>query len=366
MTRRRLPPFEAEVIDLGPKGVGRATAPDGRPVHIRRAPPGSRVMVRPAGRKKGLWKGVRTQLVRPAPDHVDPPCPHFRLCGGCVLQEIPLARQRTLKLARAHEEVGPAPWDPEVDGTPDAYGYRNKMEFSFGTARYLDEVRHAAGEPIDGRFVGMHAAGRFDRVVDVDRCLLMDEGMNAVLEQVRTATLVEGAPAPWNPREHTGFFRHLQLRRGADGLLIALFTAVPDDTSRAFVVSLAQALVDRPDVLGLTWLVNASVADVAKGAVEQTWGRTTLPMELSGRRFELAPLAFFQTNTAAAEVLYQRIGEVLGTGHRVLLDLYCGTGSIGITLADHADEVAKKTVNMETVQAQLESEMDGLLVKQVG
>lgn len=358
--RRRLPPFETEVQDLGPKGVGRALAPDGRPVHIRRAPPGSRVRIRPAGRKKGLWKGVRTHLVRPAPDHVDAPCPLFGLCGGCVLQEIPLTRQRALKLARAREEVGEADWDEEVRGTDAAYGYRNKMELSFGTARYLDEASHAAGVPIDGRFIGMHAAGRFDRVVDTEHCLLMDDGMNAVLTTVRRIALAETAPEPWNPRAHTGFWRHLQLRRGADGVLVALFTAPPDEEASAWVHRLAEALLGQ-GVLGVSWFVNGGVADVATGALENTWGRSTLPMALSGRRFELAPLAFFQTNTAAAEILYATIGEALGTGHQALLDLYCGTGSIGITLADHAEAVVGIEVVADAIDnARANAEANGV------
>jgi 23S rRNA (uracil1939-C5)-methyltransferase len=104
------------------------------------------------------------------------------------------------------------------------------------------------------------------------------------------------------------------------------------------VESLADALT-AAGVLGIHWYLNDGVADVARGSLEQNWGRSTLLMELDQRRFELAPLAFFQTNTKAAEVLYDVIGAALGTGHTRLLDLYCGTGSIGIYLAHHADEV---------------------------
>lgn len=362
MSRRnkRIPPFETEISHLGPKGVGMGVAPDGKPVAVRRAPPGSRVRVRPAGRRKGQWKGVRTHLVRPAPDHVDAPCSLFGLCGGCVLQEIPLERQRSLKQTRGEEDVGPATW-ASLRGDTEAYGYRNKMEFSFGTARYLDEQAHAAGVPIDGRFIGMHAAGRFDRVVDTERCLLMDDGLNAILSTVRELALVDGAPMPWNPRAHEGFLRHLQLRRGSEGALLALFTTTPDAEQRAFVESLATRLLENPDVLGLSWFLNDKVADVAQGTLEQTWGRDTLPMALLGKTFELAPLAFFQTNTRGAEVLYETIGEALGTGHRLLLDLYCGTGSIGICLADHAEEVVGIEVVADAIDnARINAERNGV------
>ena len=99
----------------------------------------------------------------------------------------------------------------------------------------------------------------------------------------------------------------------------------------AAVAALADDLLGR-GVLGVSWYVNDGVADVARGELARTWGDPTLRMALGERTFELAPLAFFQTNTAATEVLYATVGEALGRGHRVLLDLYCGTGSIGITL----------------------------------
>ena len=94
--RRRLPPYETEIDALGPKGVGVGRGPGGRPVHVPGVPPGGRVLVRPAGRKKGILKGRRMALVRPPPTAVTPRCALFGLCGGCALQELPLADQRRI------------------------------------------------------------------------------------------------------------------------------------------------------------------------------------------------------------------------------------------------------------------------------
>lgn len=344
MSRRgkRIGLFEVEIERLGPKGVGVGTAPDGRPVQVRRAPPGARILVRPTGRKAGVWKGERAACVRPSLDAVAPGCGAFGLCGGCALQELPLDRQRALKLERAREEVGPAEW-VGIRGAPDPYGYRNKMEFSFGVRRYLDERAHAAGEPIDGRFLGLHASGRFDRVVDLPVCPLLDDAGNAVLHAVRQATLVPSAPEPWDVRAHTGFLRHLLIRRGDGSVGVGLFTTSPDPAQRAFVEGLLDALialeVPGARVAGVWWFVNDGVADVATGSLEAHRGDPSLRITLRGRTFDLAPLAFFQTSTAGAELLIDAIGDALGTGHRLLLDLYCGTGSIGICLADRADAV---------------------------
>ena len=102
---------------------------------------------------------------------------------------------------------------------------------------------------------------------------------------------------------------------------------------------LAAPLSDGSSVTGVHWCVNTGVADVARGALRRQWGASGLQEVLSGVRFELAPDAFFQTHTAAAEVLITTISEALGPVSGTLLDLYCGTGSIGITLADRFEEV---------------------------
>ena len=347
--KRRLPPFETEITCLGPKGVGVGLAPDGRAVHVRRAPPGSRVRVRPAGRKKGIWKGVRTALIRPPAAWIPPPCPVFGLCGGCVLQELDLGTQRSLKLARAKEEVGPTAWEG-VTGAPEAYGFRNKMEFSFGVRRYLSEADMAAERPIAGRFLGLHAPGRFDRVVDVATCPLMDAIGNAALSAVREDTLDSDVPL-WDVRSHEGLLRHLLIRRGDRHVLIGLFTATPPPGIAPIIAGWIRrwAALELGVGISVVWMLNDEVADVARGSLKQREGPPMMPIRLGAQVFQLAPLAFFQTSTPGAQILVDTIGIALGAGHTRLLDLYCGTGAIGICLSDHADEVVGIEVVAEAV-----------------
>ena len=157
--RRHLAPFEIEIEALGPRGVGIGHTPDGAVMKVRCAAPGSRVFVRPAGRRKGIWNGRRQHLVRPPADAVTPDCPVFGLCGGCSLQELSHAGQQRAKEAMSHVEVANGwcqaiPDDVrlhEVRGATASYGYRNKVELSFGGSRYLSEDDHAKGLAIDGK-----------------------------------------------------------------------------------------------------------------------------------------------------------------------------------------------------------------------
>ena len=362
---RHLPPFETEITHLGPKGQGVGATPTGQVVLVRGAVPGSRIRVRPSGKRKGVWSGRIEARIRPSADAVTPQCEVFGLCGGCTLQTLSVEAQRRHKAAWVSAEVAQG-W--ERDGLPEsvsvhplraapvAYGYRNKLELSFGSSRYLSEADHAAGLPIDGRFLGMHAPGRFDRVVDTERCHLGDEGMGELLRIVREHALVDDAPPCWNAREHVGFWRHLMLRMGANTgqRLVVLFTADPTPwpDADARIEALAEALLAAPlsdgsSVTGVHWCVNTGVADVARGALRRQWGASGLQEVLSGVRFELAPDAFFQTHTAAAEVLITTISEALGPVSGTLLDLYCGTGSIGLCLAGQA----QRLIGIEEVES---------------
>ncbi|NCG21648.1 MAG: 23S rRNA (uracil(1939)-C(5))-methyltransferase RlmD [Rhodobacterales bacterium] len=354
--RRHLAPFEIEIEALGPRGVGIGHTPDGAVMKVRCAAPGSRVFVRPAGRRKGIWNGRRQHLVRPPADAVTPDCPVFGLCGGCSLQELSHAGQQRAKEAMSHAEVANGwcqaiPDDVrlhEVRGATASYGYRNKVELSFGGSRYLSEDDHAKGLAIDGNFMGFHASGRFDRVVDVVRCSLMAPAANAVLSVVRSQTLVDGGFACWNSRDHTGFWRHLVLRTGTQTgeLLAMLYTASPEpfDGAEAAVHALAESIMatELPDggrVVGVIWGINDGLADVARGETRKLWGQDWFTEKLGDKEFRVLPTSFFQTNTLGAEVLYDVIGEAIGGRASMLMDLYCGTGSIGLYLSDKADRI---------------------------
>lgn len=358
--RRMIPPFETELTHLAKGGVAVGATPEGREVHVRGSAPGAVVHITPMGVKKGIVQGRRTGLVSAAPDAVEPKCAVFGLCGGCVLQELPVARQRQLKTDLAVRQIETSISLEGVTlhparGSDVGFGYRNKVELSFGIRRYLSEEDHAEGIAIDGRFLGFHAPGRFDRVVDAERCELVSEGLNALIGTTRAVALTDDSPPPWDVRVHEGFWRHLILRQGfATGeLLVGLVTSKANTSEQeSAVVALAEALqaTELPDGLvlaGVVWLENDGVADVARGVPRQVWGRDTLEERLFDVGFRLSIPSFFQTSTRGAEILYSAVGEAVGDAGGTLYDLYCGIGTIGQVLAGRFDRI----VGVEEVEA---------------
>lgn len=356
MAQRRLPPvYETEILDLDARGHGVGIAPDGRLVHVRPAAPGSRVRVAAAGRKKGAWSGRRLAMIRPPAEAAVPPCPVFGVCGGCTLQELSVEAQRRFKQAAAVRAiVGVSEVRVHPLRAAAAWGYRNKVELSFGTQRYLTEAEQQGGVDRVGRFLGFHAPGRFDRVVDAAACHLISEDANRLLATIRQICLAPDAPPPRDPRSKEGFWRHAMLREAptTGELVVTMFTTSPDPAAEATVEALADALLatplDRSRLVGVEWTVDDGLADVARGDTRRTWGRAWLEETVGPITLRLSRRSFFQTNTAGAVVLFDTIGEALGSGG-TLLDLYCGAGTIGLYLAAQVDHLVGVELIAEAV-----------------
>lgn len=304
-------------------GEGTGLDPRGRRWVVAGAPPGAVVLA--GGRAR---RGVRLGLAQPSPDAVAPACPAFGACGGCQLQEMPLARQRAEK-ARAVARIlaGLGGVERPIVGAEGGYGYRNKMELSFGAARYLDGDELRSGVPRAGRWLGLHAAGRFDKIVDLAGCPLMEPAMEAVYRRARAAVLASPFPV-WDNRAFTGFWRYLRLRAGLDGVHVALYTARGGEAEAAWIAAEVPGL----GASGWAWFESDRTGEVATGPRRLFGGSQEVRVRLGGVEHRLDPDAFFQVNTAGAEVLLGVIGALAGEGG-LLLDLYGGTGAIGLALA---------------------------------
>ncbi|NOY28127.1 MAG: class I SAM-dependent RNA methyltransferase [Oligoflexia bacterium] len=336
--RRQKEPVELTLDRLDAKGVSGPHG-TGRLV-VRAGAVGATLRVRP-GRKQ---KADRLELISPAPDQVKPACPAFGSCGGCQLQEMPLSRQRSEKAALVGRLVGHPCHD--CTGAPQGLGYRNKLELSFAARRYLVDPP-TDRETLVGSWLGLHPPGWHSRVVDLQACPLGSPEINTVIAAVRDLHL---AP-PWDGATRTGWWRHLVLRQGDDGVLVTLVTH--PDCPLAAMQAVAEHL-DRLDcVSGVRWLVNDGVADVATGQLRGVLAGTdhlsiTLPATpgsengTAGTPIHLPADAFFQVNSAGAAVLFERIADALGLADHpggTLLDLYCGVGAIGLHLARRVDRV---------------------------
>jgi 23S rRNA (uracil1939-C5)-methyltransferase len=304
----------------GGNGVARR---DGYVVFVAGAVPGDRVRAVVGKAKKAYAEARAVEILEPSPDRVPPQADH----PGAPWQVLPYERQLAVKaeqVKEALERIGHLE-DFELEPIVPAveqWRYRNKLEFSFGTGP-------------DGELVcGFHAPGRWDEIVPMDDCLLASERVNAVRQQVLEWCHLQGL-APWDRREQRGFLRNLVVREGrrTGELQIRLVTSPGSlDTD---------SLTGAVTCDGLFWTQQDQLGETATGGETVLLaGTPQLRETLGGLDFLISPEAFFQTNTEMAERLYSVAAEFAQLrGHECVFDLYCGIGTIALTLAARAREV---------------------------
>jgi 23S rRNA (uracil1939-C5)-methyltransferase len=311
-------------LAFGGEGVGRA---DGYVTFVREGLPGDTLRVRITETRARYARGVIDAIVTPAAGRVAAPCPYFGRCGGCRLQHLAYPAQLAFKEKQVRdclERLGGLAADVEVRpilAAPEPYGYRNKMEFT---------VAGAAGAPV----LGLHETGRYDRVLDVERCLLQSETMNALLGAAREELAARGVSV-YDPAREQGLMRFVTLREGrhTGQAMVNLVGASPDVEALGPVADAVAARV--PATTSVVLNVNAKKASVAVGTEEHLLrGREHITERLGDVLFDVSANSFFQTNTLQAERLFAVVaGACELTGAETVLDLYSGTGAISLLLA---------------------------------
>ncbi len=319
-----------------------------RCIVVKNAVPGQKVCVAVNKVRKGKAEGRILSITEPSPIEIPSPCPHFGECGGCTYQNLSYEQQLQIKTEQVKSLMDEAVngsyiWEG-IQPSPVQNAYRNKMEFSFG-----DEYK---GGPIA---LGMHKRGSFHDIVSVPDCQIVDEDYRKILTCTLECAKESGLPY-YHRMRHTGFFRHLLVRKAVKTgeILIDLITTTEYDNFNA--AGWMEALLSlnlSGTIVGILRTKNDSVADVVKDeGTEIIYGQSYFYEELLGLKFKITPFSFFQTNSLGAEILYDKAREYIGdTKDKVIFDLYSGTGTIAQILAP----VAKKVTGVEIVEEAVEA-----------
>ncbi|HEY2371943.1 MAG TPA: 23S rRNA (uracil(1939)-C(5))-methyltransferase RlmD [Gaiellaceae bacterium] len=336
--------LDVESLAYGGNGVARL---DGFVVFVRRGLPGDRVRARVTKVKRSHAEALALEVVQPGPQRVEAPCTHFPACGGCRFQDLEYGAQLAQKESQVRDAfqriagIAEPPLEPIVPCEPEIFHYRNKLEYSF---TQTDE----------GPALGFHRAGRWDEVLDIRKCWLTTALGNDVREAVRDWAREEKLEA-YSQEDGTGYLRHLVVREGRNTsqALVQLVTAPGERFEPGYFVDVVRRF---PQVTSVHWSVNDSPAEVTNLPTELLWGEEWIEEELCGLRFRVRPNAFLQTNTAMAERLYALAREAAQlSGGETVWDLYCGIGTIGLSLASRALTVWGLEVSEESVACALEN-----------
>lgn len=358
--------LELEIQDMafGGKGISRVETDNGQfVVFVANSIPGQKVEVTITKKRKKHAETRLRKVLERSPDEV---LMEQQPISGAPFLTLPIEKQRAFKeetTLTLFEKMGQIKnvrdlFD-EYIASPHDFNYRNKMEYSFSVIRHDIET----DEEHDDFALGFKHRGTWWKVENLDKeSGLFDAEFENKLKEIRIYLEKTGLPA-WHPPKKEGFFRHLVVRKSFadDELLLNLVTSSTDrkafDT-KAFVEFLQQLLGKR--LAGFIHTINDDVADRAKlekGPSDTAWGKSTIIERVLGLQFEISMQSFFQTNPASAERLYQKVVDYVTEGNnlenQVVMDLFCGTGTIGQILASKTENT--KIIGVDIIASAIEN-----------
>src|SRR5436190_18054296 len=269
--------LHVDSLAFGGNGVARL---NGFVVFVRRGLPGDTVRARVTKVKRSHAEALAVDIVQPSDKRVEAPCAHYPACGGCRFQDLSYEAQLEAKEEQVRDALrrigGIA--EPPLESIMPAeseFFYRNKLEYSF------------TATPA-GPALGFHRAGRWDEVLEIEKCWLTTDLGNAIRNAVRDWARAEPLE-PYDQAEHTGYLRHLVVREGRNTgqVLVQLVTAAGERFDRGGFVDL---LREFPEVKSIHWSENETPAEVTTNLpTELLWGEDAIEEELCGLRFRVRP-----------------------------------------------------------------------------
>ena len=357
-----------KVIEYKFPNIGVALTEDGERVVVKNSLPGQTVRARINKLRHGKAEGALLEVVERSPLETGESCPHFGICGGCSYISLPYDKTIEIKNSQVHALLEPVlakqakeyDWE-DICGSPVTYGYRNKMEFTFG-----DEYM---GGPLA---LGMHKRNSFYDIVNVSGCRLVDEDYQKILKTTRDH--FDNAGMPFFHRvKHEGYLRHLLVRKAAKTgeIMVAIVTTSQLEYDMSGYVNELLSLKLDGRIESIIHTINDSQADMVRSDKSiLLYGKEYIEEEVLGLSFRITEFSFFQTNTYGCEVLYSKAREYArealshmdekenrsGTnGCGVLYDLYSGTGTIAQLMAPAVNKVIGVEIVEEAVEAAKEN-----------
>ncbi len=318
----------------GGAGVARI---DGRVVFVAGALRGERCRVQILKANKNVAYAKVQELIEPSAHRMEPDCPYFPRCGGCTYRHMEYAEEKQLKLQRVRDalrRIGESAVEvEEIIGAESVFRYRNKSIW-----------------PVSPRgAVGFYRA-RTHEVINAEHCLLVHPAAEAAADALREWMAQYGVSG-YDETTGTGHVRHLFVRNNQRGE--SLLCVVVNDDTLPFEKELARALRGAvPKTVGVLLGVNTERTNVVLGKRYRVlWGRDYIEDKLCGLTFRLSVPSFYQINHAQCEKLYNKAAEFAElNGDETLLDLYCGAGTIGLTMAKRVRRVIGAEIVPEAVE----------------
>lgn len=332
-----------EISSIAAEGKGLARV-DNFVVFVEKAIPGDVVDAKIIRKKKDYALSEIHSLKKPSDKRTEPFCVHFGTCGGCKWQHVQYASQMEFKeqlVKEAFRRIGKTELENSnpILGCEETTFYRNKLEFTFSDRVWLTREQIDSGELFNRNALGFHAAGSFSAVLHITECYLQDEHVNSIRNAVYQFAM-DHAYSFYNLKFHEGLLRNLIFRNTTTGEWMVTVCFAEADMDKIY--ALMQFLqTNYPFITSLNYIINTKKNDtIYDQNVVNYSGRDHIIEQLENIRYKISPKSFFQTNSKQAGHLYDIVKKMGGfTKDDLVYDLYCGTGSIALYIADSCSKV---------------------------
>jgi len=355
MTRRKKIILNLEITDIVPEGKGLGRDNE-MVVFVKDVVPGDVVDVLVQKNKSAFKEGIAIKFHKYSDLRQKAECEHFNLCGGCKWQNIEYQEQLFFKnklVTDAFDRIAKVPVkiSNKILGAENIFFYRNKLEYTFSSHRWLTEKEMGNEKPTKANGIGFHLPGMFDRIVDITKCHLQSDLSNEIKNLIRDFS-IENEYDFYDIRTRNGFLRNLIIRNSYDSgeYMVIMVFGYEDVEKRVALLELIKNNFSQ--VVSLYYFINEKVNDIYNDLEQKLYfGKDSIVEKIGDLQFKIGPKSFFQTNTFQAKKLYDLTIQFADLqGDEVVYDLYTGTG----TIAQYLSQKAKKVVGIETIKEAIE------------
>ncbi|MFC2131512.1 23S rRNA (uracil(1939)-C(5))-methyltransferase RlmD [Bacteroidota bacterium] len=350
---------ELEIESIGFQGISIARK-EGLVYFVKGAVPGDIVNAKVRKKRKKYIETTIIEILKPSEHRIPPKCNYFGVCGGCSWQHLSYDQQIIWKKQHIIDaftrnvkvDVG---YFEDTLASPKVFNYRNKMEFSFGSSRWLTKEEIDSNDNISQKefALGLHVPGRYDKIIDIQHCHIQNEICNKVLKLIREKAL-ELEVTAYNNHSHEGFLRNLILRTSVENnelMIILVSNDIKSENEQVFLNWFENDFLGLvPEAAVIAHAVNNTLSPVAFGDTRIISGTGYITENILGIDFQISPYSFFQTNSSQLNKFIEeiiKVGEMSNSD--MVWDLYCGTGSITLP----ASKVCKEIIGIELFEGSI-------------
>ncbi len=343
-----------EVLDFAAEGKCISKLDD-KIVFTKNTAPGDVVDVLVTRKRKGFLEGRAIHFHKKSDLRTEPFCQHYDFCGGCQWQHVPYSEELKFKEDQVKQQLRRIgglenPQVEKIVSCKSDVAYRNKLEYSFASMRWLTPEELNQPEIIKGPGLGFHISGHFDKVLDIQKCHLQEDFSNTIRNWVRDYALEKGFTF-FYLRKKEGELRSLTIRnaRAGEWMLIIQIGVELNKKMETFFTDLQKKF---PEINSIFYVINKKLNDTFLDQETILFhGQETISEKINGLEFRIRPKSFFQTNPDQAEKLYNLAAEMCGDlKDKTVFDLYTGTGTIALFMA----KTAKNVIGIESVDQAIE------------